>query len=206
MREFPEFPKIARLSRGCVITEKIDGTNASVFIDAERLCDDGLEEGAVAQVGGLTIYAGSRTRWITPAADNFGFAAWVKAHAEELVTLGPGHHYGEWWGSGVQRGYGFKDGKRTFSLFNTARWDYTTKDREKYPTDRPLCCDCVPVLYCGPFVSSAVETALEYLRAKGSVAAPGFARPEGVVIYHEASRTLFKKTLEKDEEPKGLRA
>jgi len=30
--EFVSFPKIARLSRECVITEKIDGTNASIYI------------------------------------------------------------------------------------------------------------------------------------------------------------------------------
>ena len=31
--EFIEFPKMARLSRECVITEKIDGTNAQIFIE-----------------------------------------------------------------------------------------------------------------------------------------------------------------------------
>jgi hypothetical protein len=30
--EFTEFPKMARLSRDVIITEKIDGTNAQVFI------------------------------------------------------------------------------------------------------------------------------------------------------------------------------
>ena len=29
-------------------------------------------------------------------------------------------------------------------------------------------------------------------------------KPEGIVIFHEAARTLFKKTLEKDSEPKSL--
>ena len=32
---FEEFPKIHRLKRGCVITEKIDGTNAQVNFDEE---------------------------------------------------------------------------------------------------------------------------------------------------------------------------
>ena len=32
--EFREFPKIARLSRNMVVTEKIDGTNAQIFIEA----------------------------------------------------------------------------------------------------------------------------------------------------------------------------
>jgi len=30
--EFREFPKMARLSRECVITEKLDGTNGQVCI------------------------------------------------------------------------------------------------------------------------------------------------------------------------------
>lgn len=65
--EFVEFPKIARLVRPCIITEKIDGTNAQVFIG-----EDG------------TVLAGSRTRWITPADDNYGFAAWVTERAGQL--------------------------------------------------------------------------------------------------------------------------
>lgn len=32
LEAFAEFPKIARLSRECVITEKIDGTNAQVVV------------------------------------------------------------------------------------------------------------------------------------------------------------------------------
>lgn len=182
---FEEFPKVARLSRGCVITEKIDGTNAQVHV---------LEDG--------TVLAGSRNRYITPQADNFGFAAWVKANAEALATLGPGRHFGEWWGSGVQRGYGLQKGEKRFSLFNVARWA-EDRDREKFPQDRPACCSVVPVVYSGPFTTSAVDEALALLARSGSMAAPGFAQPEGVVIWHEAARVLFKKTLEKDAEPKG---
>ena len=32
MTEFQEFPKIVRLSRQAIITEKIDGTNGCIFI------------------------------------------------------------------------------------------------------------------------------------------------------------------------------
>jgi hypothetical protein len=28
-------------------------------------------------------------------------------------------------------------------------------------------------------------------------------QPEGIVVYHHAAKQLFKKTLEKDESPKG---
>lgn len=177
MPEFQEFGKIYRLRREWIITEKIDGTNAQVYIS-----DDFKE-----------VLAGSRNRWITPEDDNYGFAKWVKAHREELLTgLGPGTHYGEWWGQGIQRGYGLKE--KRFSLFNVSRW---TDDV------RPTCCGVVPVLARGVDVVSLVGQSIELLRTKGSVAAPGFMRPEGVVSFHVPSQYLFKTTLEKDEEPKG---
>ena len=177
MTEFQKFQKIARLSRNCSITEKIDGTNACVFIG-----EDG------------EFLTGSRTRWITPEADNYGFAKWALAHKDELMALGPGRHFGEWWGSGCQRGYGFTNGEKRFSLFNTSRWNDLTPP--------PACCHVVPVLYTGIFTSTDVDACLDILRTQGSRAAPGFMKPEGVVIYHTAGRYYFKKTLEKDDVPK----
>jgi hypothetical protein len=183
--EFKEFASIARLSRGMVVTEKIDGTNAQVHI---------TEDGR--------LFAGSRNRWIVPEADNFGFAAWVRDHADELRTLGPGSHYGEWWGSGIQRGYGLEKGEKRFSLFNVARWA-DDRDREKYPTDRPACCGVVPVLATEGFSTSRVDELLDGLAQYGSLAAPGFLQPEGVIVYHVASGQLFKKTLDKNDGHKG---
>lgn len=168
--EFRGFPKLARLFRECVITEKIDGTNACVVIG---------EGGQVA--------AQSRTRLITPQSDNFGFAAWVQANEKELSELGPGYHYGEWWGPGIQRGYGLRD--RVFSLFNVKRWGES----------RPACCNVVPVLYQGPFCTERVNAILDSLRITGSIASPGFMRPEGIVVFHTASSVSFKVTLEGDE-------
>jgi hypothetical protein len=173
---FAEFPKIARLNRECVISEKIDGTNGQIIIG---------EDGAIA--------AGSRSRLITPEQDNFGFAAWVRDHADELRTLGVGRHFGEWWGSGIQRGYGLTKGEKRFSLFNAERWGET----------RPSCCGVVPVLFRGLFSTAAVESCLQQLRDHGSVAAPGFVKPEGVVIWHAAAQVGFKVTLERDSEWKG---
>lgn len=54
----------------------------------------------------------------------------------------------------------------------------------------------------GGFHSALVDVALRML-ADGSKAAPGYPFPEGIVIYHVAGNLFFKKTLEKDEEPKG---
>jgi hypothetical protein len=176
MTPFTEFPKIPRLKREIVITEKIDGTNASILVP-----EDG---------GPLLI--GSRNRWITPESDNFGFARWVTENEEQLrAGLGPGRHFGEWWGSGIQRRYGL--GEKRFSLFNTGRW----------VDGAPPLCHVVPVLYIGPWSQNAIEDALEKLRTGGSVAAPGFMQPEGVVVYHAASRGMYKVTLEKDEVPKS---
>jgi len=178
MIEFPPMPKIARLSRLCTITEKIDGTNGSIYIS-----EDASE-----------FLVGSKSRWITPAQDNFGFARWAYTHEDELRTLGPGHHFGEWWGLGIQRGYGQKE--KRFSLFNTYRWSDVLGAR-------PACCSVVPILYEGLFDSFAVATTLAMLQADGSHAAPGFMKPEGVVIYHQAAKQYFKKTILNDEKPKN---
>lgn len=175
---FIEFPKLARAARQCHVTEKIDGTNAQVFIG-----EDG------------TIKAGSRNRWITPTDDNFGFAAWVEANRDELLKLGPGRHYGEWWGHGIQRGYSLPKGERRFSLFNVARWSANPV---------PSCCHVVPELYRGLFSSDQIDKAMALLREAGSFAAPGFMKPEGIVCFHVAANMGFKKTLENDESPKSL--
>jgi hypothetical protein len=47
---------------------------------------------------------------------------------------------------------------------------------------------------------------MDKLRIQGSFAAAGFMKPEGVVAFHTHSRTLFKVTLERDQEPKSMRA
>jgi len=197
MTEFSEFPKMARLHREMIVTEKLDGTNAQVFID---------EAG--------NILAGSRTRWITPADDNFGFAAWVEAHRDELLTLGPGRHFGEWWGAGIQRRYGLAE--KRFSLFNVRRWALHGTDPQTYPTSDPRvtrtqdvlppCCGLVPLLLQGPFSTDAIDRCIDLLCERGSYAAPGFMKPEGVVVFHTAGNVGFKRTIEKDEMPKALGA
>jgi RNA ligase len=168
--DFETFPKMARLSRQIIITEKIDGTNAQICID---------ENGE--------LKFGSRTRWITPADDNYGFAAWATANADELRTLGPGRHFGEWWGAGIQRRYEMIE--KQFSLFNVNRW----------ADSRPACCDVVPTLFNGVWTGTEPQECIDKLRMLGSKAAPGYMQPEGIVIYHVAAGVGFKKTIEKDE-------
>lgn len=175
--EFEPFQKIARLKRNCVITEKIDGTNACIYIG-----EDG------------EFLTGSRSRWITPTDDNYGFAQWGMSHRDELMQLGPGRHFGEWWGAGIQRRY--DQPMKRFSLFNVSRWNSMTPP--------PACCGTVPVLFEGPFSTGIVEEQIDRLRQHGSVAAPSFMKAEGVIVYLPAARELFKVTVEKDEAPKGI--
>ena len=188
MTDFQDFPKMARWSRDIVITEKIDGTNAQVFIG-----EDG------------TFLTGSRTRWITPQDDNFGFAAWAQAHRDELMLLGPGRHFGEWWGAGIQRRYGLTE--KRFSLFNVGRW-YDPKDCAGEEIEGrvavPECCRVVPILAKGPNEPGVIEQCIRLLAERGSYAAPGFMDPEGVVLFHIAGGVGFKKTIKKDEVPKAL--
>ena len=196
--EFQGFPKIARLFRDVVITEKIDGTNACVVVP-----EDGLEP----------VLAQSRTRFVTPVNDNYGFAAWVRDHERELRDLGPGRHFGEWYGQGINRNYGLKE--RRFALFNTCRWDQEVwqhfedekQTRGNYQPQTwmapPACCEVVPALNWGPFGICMINQALDDLRSTGSFAVEGFDTPEGIVVYHTASNTPFKVTLGGDGE-KGL--
>jgi hypothetical protein len=212
--EFKPFPKMARLRRDCIITEKIDGTNASIYIGPSDGSDPNCIAEAFYEEGTLGMWAGSRTRWITPMDDNFGFAKWVYDHSSELFKLGEGHHFGEWWGSGIQRGYGYKNGERFFSLFNASRWvehDKPTylieqdnpKAEPKFTEHAPACCKVVPVLYEGLFSTFVAEKELDLLRICGSVAAPEYMNPEGIVVYHKAAATGFKMTIKDDDKPKG---
>lgn len=194
--EFNEFPKIARLSRECIITEKIDGTNAQICI---------------AEDGQFLI--GSRTRWITPEQDNYGFARWCMERKDEILKLGIGCHFGEWWGGGVQRTYGLSKDDKRLSLFNVSRWclhgqtpaKIETQDPriEKFQDVLPPCVGLVPVLYRGMFSTDACIDAIWELQTNGSKAVPGFMKPEGIVCYHVAAGVGFKKTIEKDDAPKS---
>ena len=186
--QFQEFPKMARLSRECIITEKIDGTNAQILI---------TEDG--------NMLTGSRTRWVTPEDDNYGFSRWCHEHIDELMKLGVGRHFGEWWGGGIQRGYGLPKGEKRLSLFNVSRWCLNGETPKRIATSDtrivkmqdvlPSCVGLVPVIYRGLFTTDACEDAIVDLRDYGSKASLGFANPEGIVCFHVAANIGFKRTL-----------
>lgn len=209
--EFRAWPKTARLYRDIVITEKIDGTNAGIHIvpwdypatpiatdpqvlnhvavlDGIREGEDGLEDNE--DYTWYLVGAQSRSRMLeADGPDNHGFAEWVADNAFTLVEdLGPGLHMGEWWGKGIQRGYGMN--RKVFSLFNTAKWaftDFITPDLY-----------VVPILYQGVFAPVEIHWQSAMLRDGGSQAAPGFMKPEGICIYHTALRKVLKYTLDDD--------
>lgn len=218
--EFRSFGKIPRLSRDIVITEKLDGTNGQInifeILPGTNLLEF-LENPAVFIVdqavygvpGGTTpgkqfaVMAGSRNRWLSPGNDNYAFGQWVWENATQLVAvLGEGRHYGEWWGKGIQRGYGKTE--KTFSLFNTKRWNLENlhdPELDWMPYVPQL--SVVPELYDGEFTTERVEWTIDALRGGGSFASPGFMNPEGIIIFHTAGNLYFKKTVHGDEKPKG---
>ena len=163
--EFKSFQKIPRITNEqYIITEKIDGTNAVIAIG---------ENGE--------FYTGSRNRWITPGDDNFGFSSWAHENKEELLKLGVGYHYGEWYGSGIQRGYNLNE--KRFMLFNTLRWGH-------HNPNTPNCCEVATLL---PHV---ITECVELLK-KGSIHIPGYERTEGFVIYTKLTNQLYKYIIEK---------
>lgn len=190
--DFQGFGKIPRLFRDIVITEKIDGTNGCICI-AHRL-ESEIDNAPIATCGDYIMWAGSRKRWIQPENDNHGFAKWATENCEELFKLGPGRHFGEWWGQGINRGYGLKE--KRFSLFNVSKWSDDTV--------RPACCHVVPVLYQGSFDTDTIKLYMDALEYDGSYAAPGFKQPEGIVVFHTAGNLLFKATIKNDDKPKGI--
>lgn len=187
---FEKFQSLKRMKRDCVISEKIDGTNAQICFAADG-----------------DILVGSRKRQIWPegtdgkekGCDNMGFAGWVYANREALFEfLGEGRHYGEWCGCGIQRRYGLDT--KMFLLFNTARFG---PGRQEIPAElQGVGLGAVPVLYQGVFTTDAVDRTMEELRVNGS-SLNSFDNPEGVVVYHTALRSYFKVTYEHDNTGKG---
>lgn len=213
---FQEFPKIPRLKKGMVVTEKIDGSNAQVFVikKADHPDNSGFDLPAIVwEDDEFAIWAGSRNRWLQPGknTDNFGFAGWVRDNAPQLTRLGPGRHFGEWYGANIQRTYGLPN--KRFALFAVHRW-YSEQNRfagayideerktETLPPSPPDCCSVVPVLYSGPFSSKAIDDVMASL-ALESYAVPGFPDAEGVIVYHEAAKQYFKHLF--DPRPKGAK-
>ncbi len=146
MLEFQKWPEIPSFEdEKYFITEKIDGIRGCIVVTAD-----------------YGVFARDKSGIITVANDNFGFAQWVKNNLPELLKLGAGCHYGEWWGFGIKRGYGLLE--RRFSLFSW--WLPITLK----------CCHKVPLL-----PTEDIEEAKKILR-RGSLLTGGNQTAEGMVI------------------------
>ena len=129
-----------------------------------------------------------------------------------MTDLGVGLHYGEWWGSGIQRGYGLKKGERYFSLFNVRRYTegdlLLADDEDNSQNQAPFTTPnlrLVPILNLFEFNTTIIARDVAAMRHHGTYLAdaePGF-KAEGVVVFHTAANMVFKVTVENDEKPKG---
>jgi hypothetical protein len=160
--EFITWKKIPRLvNEEYTFTEKIDGTNCCIAIDTDG-----------------SFHCQSRTRIITRDDDNFGFAKWVYTNWDELSKLGPGYHFGEWWGKGIQRGYNLEE--KRFSVFY-------------YHNELPT-----TLVHRVPNLGvNSAEEAVEVLKTQGSLASPGYMKPEGVVMYCRLTNSRYKIIIDK---------
>lgn len=188
--------------RDIVVTEKVDGTNSAVIIEEidPELPYEG-EEWTLCVIerdeGTFAVAAQSRNRLLTPGktTDNYGFAAFVQQNAEELFDLlGPGRHFGEWWGKGINKRYvSAMEGIKGFALFNVARHKvlhhWLTFD------DQQVLVEPVHVLYEGPFSEQKIRDTLNVLKERGSWMSP-FDSAEGIVVFHTQSRQTYKVTLD----------
>lgn len=228
--EFKSFSKIPRFEGlQVIITQKIHGTNAQVYIEEidvnnNQVCPcachsrrfwrepsyiDGqlvhekmhshqecqCDRYAIYNNKSYKVYAGSRTRWLTPEDDNYGFAKWVDQNAQTLIEfLGEGRHYGEWAGPGINSGEGLK--QKTFVLFEP--WRYTAG---KYEVVLPDDIKFVPIFnipICEEIsIYDYINIIMGDLKNKGSFLVPGYMFPEGIVITINGQR--FKKTFAQED-------
>lgn len=210
--EFESWGKTPRwVNETMTITEKIDGTNACIVIlpydeshdivlgRGEALSIATLHEDSTATL--YTFATQSRKKFIWPGkqSDNAGFATWAWENAAEIIgDLGYGKHYGEWWGRGIQRGYE-QDTKR-FSLFNPWRYD---AQGDRVFTVKEM--GTVPILCSGDAGDEKVHQMLDFLKEYGSVAAPGYMNPEGIIVSYKLSQRSYKAFVNDDGIPKSLK-
>lgn len=178
------------------ITQKLHGTSAGVLIFSKEQLEQFLANPYTAnypidtwaeipndprftQVGDFWVGAFSKNRVLGLGKDdNFGFAAFVKEHAEYLVELcGHGAYQGEWVGPGINSGEGLKS--RRFFFFKPV------KNLELLDPSKPI--SIVPTLALNAplaTLGSEVEKASQLLLTQGSQVpeTAGFMRTEGIVI------------------------
>jgi hypothetical protein len=175
MDDFKAFHKILHINKMYMsITQKIHGSNAQINITKQPY-------------DLWRVQAGSRTRWLSPDDDNYGFCKWVMANQQELIEkLGEGRHYGEWAGPGINTGEGLSE--KNFIIFNYRRF----QDKEL-----PQNVLRVPVLYTGRISLEKINEVMAELKETGSRLVPGYMKPEGIVV--EFDGTFYKNVFDDEE-------
>lgn len=178
-RPFKAFPDIDRIGKATItVTQKIHGTNASVWIEQNPM-----------DPRAFSVRAAKRSGFCHPEDDNYGFAAFVQEHRQEFIDkLGPGIWYGEWAGPGINSGEGLTE--KTFILFSV---------KGLAGKELPPRCRVVPLLYEGPLDTARIEEAKADLKTNGSKLVAGFMRPEGVVIHFLGTAFRIKDVFQAEE-------
>lgn len=207
---FEKFSKIRRIDGLKMwVTEKINGTNGQILVDDEAvqiLCVGSRGRPILPDVPAARHPVTGRTvrddagKPVIPkqVRDNFGFACQVYQDEEWVAeALGPGRHYGEWAGPGIQKNP-LDLPTRLFFLFSRS---------DRYDTDGLVFIDwlrLVPELYEGPLDFDQVEMIMDDLLEQGTYVAdagPDARAPEGVVVATLDQRFKFTP----DPRPKGAR-
>lgn len=182
--EFKPFDKILHIGKLYMnITQKIHGSNAQILI--EKVSGELIP----AEFGfqDYNVFAGSRTRWLNPDDDNYGFCKWVMENRQELIEkLGEGRHFGEWAGPGINTGEGLKE--KTLCLFNWRRWE---------GKELPNRVTTVPLLYRGRLSLNIINDVMERLKERGSYLVPRYMKPEGIVV--DIDGQLYKNVFNAEE-------
>lgn len=190
--KYPSFNKIERLENiYCIISEKIDGTNGLIEINYD------------------SVKFGSKNRYLESHEDNAGFMNFYSYHknifintAKELnekeieisgetltkyEEIYPIHIYGEWFGKGIQRGYGLD--KKFFMPFNPEYAELLIEHEVPHIV-RPY------ILYEGKFSEKVATSSMHFLKEEGSYVIPKYMKPEGIVIYFPKYNFYLKDTFE----------
>ena len=187
---YNSFPSIERLENiYCIISEKIDGTNSLIEINETN------------------VRFGSRNRYISFSDDNAGFANFFKDYearfedaAKDITTdeSYPLRIYGEWFGCGIQRGYGLKD--KFFMPFNS----FYSEKLIEYQVPNVIAPN---IMYTGKFSMEVVDTCMQQLKLNGSGVVKDYKQPEGIVIFFPKYNFRLKETFDgakwKDALPKS---
>ena len=191
LNAYPKYPKTHRLENiNCIISEKVDGTNGLIH----GIYDSKTES--------FKVKFGSRTRYLNPEVkdgDNFGFASFYLPYKklfkklfnslrEEHSDLCDIKIYGEWFGKGIQRGYGLEN--KYFMPFNKYYAAFLQQGSIPNIIEPYIFCEC-------KYNIQESLDAMSLLRANGSYLIPGYDNPEGIIINFRDLDIRFKETINK---------